>query len=83
LHRELPQFGLSIAIAPTRLLTTYVTDVTKSTDGWAPSLVAPFKGIDGRLFFRDDEAKGQTKQIVFSVKSGATSVAMFATCAES
>lgn len=28
------------------------------------------KGIDGRLYFHDDRASGQTKQIIFSVKSG-------------
>lgn len=32
------------------------------------------RGIDGRLFFHD-EAKGKTKQIIFSVKAGNTGVA--------
>ncbi len=32
------------------------------------------KGIDGRLYFHDDES-GKTKQIVFSVKSGSVGVA--------
>jgi hypothetical protein len=32
------------------------------------------KGIDGRLYFHDDRASGQTKQIIFSVKAGHTSV---------
>src|SRR5262249_3280901 len=32
------------------------------------------KGIDGRLYFHDDKASGQTKQIIFSVKAGHTSV---------
>jgi site-specific DNA-methyltransferase (adenine-specific) len=32
------------------------------------------KGIDGKLFFHDDPQGGKTKQIIFSVKSGGTSV---------
>jgi hypothetical protein len=32
------------------------------------------KGIDGRLYFHDD-ASGETKQVIFSVKGGHTSVA--------
>lgn len=32
------------------------------------------KGIDGRLYFHDDRASGYTKQIIFSVKAGHTSV---------
>lgn len=33
------------------------------------------KGIDGRLYFHDDPHAGKTKQIVFSVKAGKTTVA--------
>lgn len=33
------------------------------------------QGIDGRLFFHDDTAHSKTKQIIFSVKGGHTSVA--------
>jgi hypothetical protein len=33
------------------------------------------KGIDGRLFFHDEATGGKTKQIIFSVKAGKTSVA--------
>lgn len=32
------------------------------------------KGIDGRLYFHDDAAGAKTKQIIFSVKAGKTSV---------
>lgn len=32
------------------------------------------KGIDGRLYFHDDMAGAKTKQIIFSVKAGKTSV---------
>jgi SAM-dependent methyltransferase len=32
------------------------------------------RGIDGRLYFHDDGPSGKTKQIIFSVKSGATDV---------
>ncbi len=32
------------------------------------------KGIDGRLYFHDDQSSGKTKQIVFSVKAGKTNV---------
>lgn len=32
------------------------------------------KGIDGRLYFHDDVAGAKTKQIIFSVKAGRTSV---------
>ncbi len=32
------------------------------------------KGIDGRLFFHDEAAGGKTKQVIFSVKGGHTSV---------
>ena len=32
------------------------------------------KGIDGRLYFHDDMAGAKTKQIIFSVKAGRTSV---------
>ena len=32
------------------------------------------RGIDGRLFFHDDDVKGQTKQIIFSVKAGHVTV---------
>lgn len=32
------------------------------------------KGIDGRLYFHDDVASAKTKQIIFSVKAGRTSV---------
>jgi hypothetical protein len=32
------------------------------------------KGIDGRLYFHDEAEGGQTKQIIFSVKGGGTSV---------
>jgi site-specific DNA-methyltransferase (adenine-specific) len=32
------------------------------------------QGIDGRLYFHDDRASGQTKQIIFSVKAGHTNV---------
>lgn len=32
------------------------------------------KGIDGRLYFHDDAAGSKTKQIIFSVKAGKTSV---------
>lgn len=32
------------------------------------------RGIDGRLYFHDEGARGKTKQIVLSVKSGHTSV---------
>lgn len=30
------------------------------------------KGIDGRLYFHDDQSSGDTKQIIFSVKAGKT-----------
>ena len=33
------------------------------------------KGIDGRLFFHDEAAGGKTKQVIFSVKAGHTTVA--------
>jgi len=33
------------------------------------------KGIDGRLYFHDEGAKGPTKQVIFSVKAGHVSVA--------
>jgi len=33
------------------------------------------QGIDGRLYFHDEGAKGKTKEIVFSVKAGKVSVA--------
>lgn len=33
------------------------------------------QGIDGRLFFHDEGSHAKTKQIIFSVKSGGTSVA--------
>ena len=33
------------------------------------------RGIDGRLFFHDEGAKGATKKIILSVKAGKTSVA--------
>ena len=33
------------------------------------------KGIDGRLYFHDDPNTRKTKQIIFSVKAGKTSVA--------
>lgn len=32
------------------------------------------RGIDGRLFFHDEDVKGETKQIIFSVKAGHTTV---------
>jgi DNA modification methylase len=32
------------------------------------------KGIDGRLFFHDEKTGGKTKQVIFSVKAGKTSV---------
>lgn len=32
------------------------------------------QGIDGRLYFHDDKASGQTKQIIFSVKAGHVTV---------
>ena len=32
------------------------------------------KGVDGRLYFHDDAAGAKTKQIIFSVKAGKTSV---------
>jgi hypothetical protein len=32
------------------------------------------RGIDGRLYFHDESEKGQTKQIIFSVKAGKTGV---------
>ena len=32
------------------------------------------KGIDGRLYFHDDMTSAKTKQIIFSVKNGRTSV---------
>jgi site-specific DNA-methyltransferase (adenine-specific) len=32
------------------------------------------KGIDGRLYFHDDAKSGQTKQVIFSIKAGQTSV---------
>jgi site-specific DNA-methyltransferase (adenine-specific) len=35
----------------------------------------PDRGIDGRLFFHDEGAGGESKQVVFSVKSGKTGVA--------
>ena len=34
----------------------------------------PDAGIDGRLYFHDEHAGGKTKQILFSVKSGGTTV---------
>jgi DNA modification methylase len=33
------------------------------------------KGIDGRLYFHDEGPKGETKQVIFSVKAGHTNVA--------
>jgi DNA modification methylase len=33
------------------------------------------KGIDGRLYFHDEGARGKTKQVILSVKSGHTTVA--------
>ena len=33
------------------------------------------KGIDGRLYFHDEGATGQTKQIIFSVKAGKVNAA--------
>jgi hypothetical protein len=33
------------------------------------------RGIDGRLFFHDEKTGGKTKQVIFSVKAGKTSVA--------
>ena len=33
------------------------------------------KGIDGRLYFHDEGPGGKTKQVIFSVKAGNTSVA--------
>jgi hypothetical protein len=33
------------------------------------------RGIDGRLFFHDESETGKTKQVIFSVKAGHTSVA--------
>ncbi len=32
------------------------------------------KGIDGRLYFHDEATGGKTKQVIFSVKAGHTSV---------
>src|SRR5262245_58459501 len=32
------------------------------------------RGIDGRLYFHDDMGRGQTKQIIFSVKAGHVTV---------
>lgn len=34
----------------------------------------PDRGIDGRLYFHDDPVTGETKQIIFSVKSGHVTV---------
>jgi site-specific DNA-methyltransferase (adenine-specific) len=33
------------------------------------------KGIDGRIYFHDEGPKGQTKQVIFSVKAGKTGLA--------
>jgi hypothetical protein len=60
------------------------SDDTHQFEHWALGLVyarrsakgkGADKGIDGRLFFHDEDVKGQTKQVIFSVKSGKTGAA--------